>query len=688
MKKTFTLIAIATCLALSMSSQVIFTENFTATWTPVTQGWAVINNSQPAGTTTVFQGNGAGVFPAYNGGPDDYVGMNFNSTTGAGGISTWLITPSLTLQNGQVLEFATRTTTSSTVYPDRLQILLSPVDNIAIPSGTTSVGTYTTLLLDINPNLTTNTSSVVTGNTVNGYPNAWALYTVAVSGMPVAGPGRIAFRYFVSNGGPSGANSDYIGIDAVKVSNPCVQPTISVAQSAAGVCAGNAVTLTATSSGTNGATTFTWSSGQTGSVAVVSPTATTNYIVNGTNGGGCVGSQSVAVTVTATPNVQVSSYTVCANPPTTATLTASGATTYSWNTGATTAGIAVTPTSTTVYTVTGYAAGGACPNVKTATVTVGSQLSMILTSSSNTVCSGATVTLTAISAASSYSWNTGASTAVITVTPGTTTTYSCAGISGSFPNVCAGGNTITVTVAPSPTLTSAVSPTAVCQGQNFTLTATGANTYTWLNTPTSGFTGNPVSLIAGAAGPRQYTLVGVGANGCASGLLVNFTVNPTPTVTAVANPPVACFNTTILLTGSGAASYVWSGGLTSSSNPATFSTGTTAGLKTFTLTGTSAEGCTGTVAISASVSACAGIESLSKNNAESSVFPNPFSNEIKVGGFNGKVEVYNAVGQMVINQIVSGDETIITSELSKGAYIVKLISAEGAIEKTVKLIKN
>jgi hypothetical protein len=68
----------------------------------------------------------------------------------------------------------------------------------------TSVGDFQTLLLDINPNYT-----------LTGYPNVWTKFIVPVSGIPSPTTGRLAFRYFVENGGPSGANSDHIGIDTV-----------------------------------------------------------------------------------------------------------------------------------------------------------------------------------------------------------------------------------------------------------------------------------------------------------------------------------------------------------------------------------------------------------------------------------------------------------------------------------------
>ena len=73
-----------------------------------------------------------------------------------------------------------------------------------VGSTAMSVGDFTTLLLDINPTYTT-----------TGYPTGWTNFVVTLSGIPSPVQGRLAFRYFVENGGPSGANSNHIGIDTV-----------------------------------------------------------------------------------------------------------------------------------------------------------------------------------------------------------------------------------------------------------------------------------------------------------------------------------------------------------------------------------------------------------------------------------------------------------------------------------------
>lgn len=176
-------------------------------------GWTQTNQSSTTGTNpNWFQGNNignSGPFDSYSGAADSYVACNYNSV-GTGDISNWLITPTLSLQNGDIISFYTRTV-SSPAYPDRLQILLSTTGNsTTIPSGgPTDVGSFTTTLIDINPSLT-----------ASGYPSTWTLYTATISGLSSATDCKIAFRYYVTDGGPSGTNSDYIGVDSFSVDRP------------------------------------------------------------------------------------------------------------------------------------------------------------------------------------------------------------------------------------------------------------------------------------------------------------------------------------------------------------------------------------------------------------------------------------------------------------------------------------
>jgi hypothetical protein len=171
--------------------------------------WVVINNSNPLGTTSWYQGQlnqGSVVtFPAQSGDSTSYIAANYGSTKRRGTINTWLITPVLVLQNGATFSFWTRTISNS-VFPDRLEVRLNTTDTTTnVGTAATSVGSFTNALLSINPNLI-----------IGGYPDTgWTNYTLTLSGITGIDTGRIAFRYFVTQGGFEGTNSNYIGIDNV-----------------------------------------------------------------------------------------------------------------------------------------------------------------------------------------------------------------------------------------------------------------------------------------------------------------------------------------------------------------------------------------------------------------------------------------------------------------------------------------
>jgi hypothetical protein len=161
-------------------------ESFDSVPAIFTAGWAQTNNSSPVGTGSYFQGNAA-VFPAFQGAPNAYVGVNFQSTGLVGNISNWLITPQLQLQNGTTLRFHTRTSPGA-AFPDRLQVRLSTAGaSTEVGATTESVGDFTTLLLEINPTLQPGPTN---------YPDTWTEYTATVAGLAAPTQGRFAFRYF------------------------------------------------------------------------------------------------------------------------------------------------------------------------------------------------------------------------------------------------------------------------------------------------------------------------------------------------------------------------------------------------------------------------------------------------------------------------------------------------------------
>jgi hypothetical protein len=166
-------------------------------------GWVLVNRSQPLGSTSWFQGSPA-LFPSQSGSPSSYIAANYQSASGAGTQSVWLLSPPMTLMNGGVLSFYTRCRGSG--FPDRLQVRFS-TNGTSTDVGTTatSTGDFTHLVAEIN-----------VAQAPGGYPEAWTLVSVAITGAGT-GPvqGRLALRYFVTDGGPLGTSGDYIGVDTL-----------------------------------------------------------------------------------------------------------------------------------------------------------------------------------------------------------------------------------------------------------------------------------------------------------------------------------------------------------------------------------------------------------------------------------------------------------------------------------------
>ncbi|MFN5182935.1 MAG: choice-of-anchor L domain-containing protein [Bacteroidota bacterium] len=264
--------------------------------------------------------------------------------------------------------------------------------------------------------------------------------------------------------------------------------------------------------------------------------------------------------------------------------------TVTWNTNPP----QTTPTATGltpgVYQVTVDDAGSCTPPV-VQTVTVTSNAAIpTLNVNSQTICAGQNVTLTATasSAGGSYSWTSNppgfsANTQSITVSPSSTTTYSCTYNN----NGCIASNTGTVTVNPVPTLS--VNSTTICVGQSASLNATpsiGGGSYSWTSTP-SGFTSSNSTINVNPTTTTTYSC-NYSLNGCPASSTGIVNVNPNPTATASNNGPY-CAGTTINLSGNGGASYNWSGpnGFTSTTQNPTITTSTSGNSGVYTLTVTS-----------------------------------------------------------------------------------------------------
>jgi len=188
--------------------------------------WVITNQSASANATSVWTkaayttastttnsifGSGVGGVPVGQaGGTNSFALVNYTSTTGSGTISNWLITPVISVKDGDVVSFYSRKGTDGTMdYPDRLELRYSVAATTVVPStGPTDVGSFTNVGVTIN-------SALATGFV---YPKTWTQYSFIITGVgatPI--PVKFGFRYFVTNGGTTGANSDIIGIDTFSV---------------------------------------------------------------------------------------------------------------------------------------------------------------------------------------------------------------------------------------------------------------------------------------------------------------------------------------------------------------------------------------------------------------------------------------------------------------------------------------
>ncbi len=324
------------------------------------------------------------------------------------------------------------------------------------------------------------------------------------------------------------------GCSATNTATVTVNITPTVTVSPATICMGSSSTLTA-----SGGTAYTWSTGETTTSITVLPANTTSYSVTATiNGAACPGTGTATVTVNTIPIVTLNSPTVCNGQA--ATVTANGANSYVWSTGASTAAMTASPTVTTTYTVIGNSLG--CLDTTIATIAVNPL--PVVTASSTSICNGLSATLMA-GGANSYSWSTGATTMAMTDLPTVTTTYTVIGSSLSCTATAVG----TVTVVYAPTVT--VTPGTICIGSTATLTASGASGYSW----STGATDNPITVT-----PLLTSTYTVSGTGCPNTATVTVTVNPIPTVTVA--PTTVCSGAAATVTAGGANSYLWSTGAT------------------------------------------------------------------------------------------------------------------------------
>ena len=224
-----------------------FVEEFDTLSAAIGKGWRPLNRSEPIGRTNWFQGNSA--FAQAPILPYSSKATNIGFVTSDAGaasilagqykadISNWLVSPSVTLQNGDKIIFYTRETDTISRWADRLQVCINKYDDdfTSVGRGASDAGKFNTVILDINPYYASGFTVGVPlvspfdpripfrPNNAFAYPRQWTRFEATISGLNKPVLGRFAFRHLVELGGITetgatltvGARGDAVSIDSV-----------------------------------------------------------------------------------------------------------------------------------------------------------------------------------------------------------------------------------------------------------------------------------------------------------------------------------------------------------------------------------------------------------------------------------------------------------------------------------------
>ncbi len=272
------------------------------------------------------------------------------------------------------------------------------------------------------PTISVTSGAICAGNPFTMVASGAGTYTY--SGGSVVVTPTTNTSYSVTGTSTLGCVGSNTAISSVTVN---VNPIVTVNSGV--ICSGNSFTMAA-----SGASTYSYSSGS----AIITPSISSSYSVTGASVEGCTNTAVSSVTVNATPTISVTSGAICAGKS--FTMVATGAGTYTYSSGS----AIVTPTASTSYSVVGTnSLGCVSSNTAVSSVTVNINPTVAASSSNSLICLGENALLSASTSATSYTWNTGATTMSVSVSPTITSTYT---VSVSNAAACVASSTVMVTV--------------------------------------------------------------------------------------------------------------------------------------------------------------------------------------------------------------------------------------------------
>jgi gliding motility-associated-like protein len=335
---------------------------------------------------------------------------------------------------------------------------------------------------------------------------------------------------------------------------------------------------TATAAGAGGVApyTYSWNTIPAQLTQNASSLCAGTYIVTVMDNSGCSDTASVIISEpTLVVTAPISNITICNSGTAVLTASASGGNgapySYAWTPVGTPSGspITVSPAATTVYTVNASDANG-CPAAPVnVTVTVNPPLSVVAAGTAS-VCPGSSATISAAAANGNggpytYSWMPGSlSGSSVSVTPGTTTTYTVTANDGCSPAVT---DVVTITVLPVPVVVISSNVTSGCAPLcvNFSDLSTVAggdtvNVWSWsFSDGGSANIENPTHCFANAGNYDVSLTVTSSAGGCSSSLTntAMISVYPIPTADFTAPLSTSILNPTVPFTDNSLGANTW-----------------------------------------------------------------------------------------------------------------------------------
>lgn len=324
------------------------------------------------------------------------------------------------------------------------------------------------------------------------------------------------------------------------------------------ICTGNTGQLRV-----SGAQSYVWQPG-TGLSCTTCPNPTLQpqtsdtYTVTGTDLNGCSSTDSVTVTVTPGPPLQLFGASWLCEGDTT-NLQVQGASTYQWLPASTLScsncpSPQAFPQQTTTYTLQGSDANG-CSSFDSLTLLVRPEPTVVL-QGDTAICLGDTTTWT-ISGVTSPFWQPVSSVScatcdTIVLSPTNTQTFSLTGIGN---NGCPIDTTFRLQVETPPNLTVSLSSAAACAGESIQMVATGAVHYQW--SPIAGLDCTTCdTVVATPDSSIVYTITGQTLAGCTNITQAPVTIWPLPDI-QLPNDTMVCPGDSLTLTSGATGTHIW-----------------------------------------------------------------------------------------------------------------------------------